>query len=84
MTMMPGMRMASPAPCVARPTAAQRQAAVRLVDASWSGASRFQSLAAAKAAGYRPITPVGAPVVHYLNFSSYLATLGGAPGPEHR
>jgi len=74
MQMAPGMRMASSVACDTRPTAAQRQAAVRLVDASWKGASKYRSLAAAKAAGYRPVTPAGLPVVHYLNVSFYLAT----------
>jgi len=72
MQMAPGMAMASTAACDARPTAAQQRAAVALVDASWRGASRFRSLAAAKAAGYRPVTPSGLPVVHYLNVSYYL------------
>jgi len=72
MQMPHGMRMASLAACDARPSAAQQEAAVRLVNASWRGAARFRSLAAAKAAGYRPITPVGLPVVHYLNVGYYL------------
>jgi len=72
MQMPPGMRMASSAACDARPSAGQQKAAVRLVNASWKGAARFRSLAAAKAAGYRPITPVGLPVVHYLNVGYYL------------
>ena len=72
MQMAPGMAMASSATCAARPTAAQQRAAVALVDASWRGARRFQSLTAAKTAGYRPITPSGLPVVHYLNVSYYL------------
>jgi hypothetical protein len=72
MQMPHGMRMASSAACDARPSAAQQKAAVRLVNASWKGASRFRSLAAARAAGYRPITPVGLPVVHYLNVGYYL------------
>ena len=72
MQMPHGMRMASSAACGARPSAAQQKAAVRLVDASWKGAARFRSLAAAKAAGYRPITPAGLPVVHYLNVGYYV------------
>jgi len=72
MQMPPGMKMASSAACDARPSAAQQKAAVRLVNASWKGAAKFRSLAAAKAAGYRPITPVGLPVVHYLNVGYYL------------
>jgi hypothetical protein len=79
MQMAPGMKMASSAVCDATPTAAQQKAAVSLVDASWKGAGRYRSLAAAKAAGYRPITPTGAPVVHYVNRAYYLATLMGGP-----
>lgn len=76
---MPGMRMASSAPCTAAPTASQQEAAVRLVNTAWKDASKYRSLAVAKAAGYRPITPVGAPVVHYLNVSYYRATVLGGP-----
>lgn len=79
MQMAPGMRMASPAMCSAAPTQAQRSAAVRLVNASWRDARRFRSLGVAKAAGYVPITPSGLPVVHYLNYQYYLATLRGGP-----
>lgn len=77
MQMAPGMKLASSAPCDTRPTASQERAAVRLVNASWKGASRYRSLAVARAAGYRPITPIGLPVVHYLNFSYYLAAMLG-------
>jgi hypothetical protein len=73
MQMPAGMRMASSTTCDAPPTAAQQKAAIRLVNASWKGATRFRHLAAAKAAGYRPITPAGLPVVHYLNVGYYLA-----------
>jgi len=79
MEMMVGMRMASSTPCTATPTAAQQRAAVSFVNTSWAGAKKYQSLAVAKAAGYRPITPVGAPVVHYLNPAYYRATLDGGP-----
>jgi hypothetical protein len=79
MQMAPGMRMASPVACTAPATAAQRQAAVRLVNASWRGAQKYRSLAVAQAAGYRPITPAGDPVVHYLNPAFYRATLLGGP-----
>jgi hypothetical protein len=79
MQMMPGMRMASSAPCAVIPTAAQQRAAVRFVDSSWQGAEKYRSLATARAAGYRPITPPGAPVVHYLNRAYYRATLRGGP-----
>ncbi|MDR2984809.1 MAG: hypothetical protein LBV34_08205 [Nocardiopsaceae bacterium] len=77
MEMAPGMAMASSATCDARPTPAQERAAVSLVDASWRGASRFQRLAAAKAAGYRPVTPPGLPVVHYINVAYYLGDAVG-------
>jgi hypothetical protein len=79
MQMMTGMRMASSVPCTVAPTAAQQKAAVSFVDASWRDAKKYQSLAVAKAAGYRPITPVGAPVVHYLNAAYYQATVRGGP-----
>ncbi len=79
MQMAAGMKMASSVPCTTVPTKAQQQAAVRLVDASWLQSRKYQSLAAARAAGYRPITPVGAPVVHYLSRSAYLATELGGP-----
>jgi hypothetical protein len=79
MQMPKGMAMASSAACTAAPTAQQQQAAVSLVNASWQGARKYQSLAAAKAAGYRPVTPTGARVVHYINPSYYRDTvLGGA------
>jgi hypothetical protein len=74
MQMPPGMQMASPTGCDSGPTAAQRKAAVKLVNSSWKGATKFRSLAVAEAAGYRPITPTGLPVVHYLNVSAYLTT----------
>ncbi len=79
MQMAAGMKMASSVPCVAPPTASQQKAAVSLVNASWRGAARYQSLAAAKAAGYRPITRVGAPVVHYVNVPYYRDILLGGP-----
>jgi hypothetical protein len=79
MQMADGMKMASSAPCVATPTAAQQRAAVTLVNTSWQDAKKYQSLAAAKAAGYVPITPAGRPVVHYMDKASYRATLLGGP-----
>jgi hypothetical protein len=77
--MAPGMTMASPVACTTSPTAAQQKAAVQLVDASWRGAQKYQSLATARAAGYLPITPSGLPVVHYLNPGFYRDTLLGGP-----
>ena len=63
-TMEPGMQMVTPN-CTASPTASQQSAAVTLVDQTVSAASRYQSLATAKADGYVPITPSGLPEVHY-------------------
>ena len=60
-------------------TTAQQAAEVQLVDRSWASAQPYRSLAAAKAAGYIPITPVGLPVVHYLNIKDYLAIGQGSP-----
>jgi hypothetical protein len=77
--MEPGMKMASPVACTASATEAQQRAAVQLVNASWRGAQQYRSLAAARAAGYRPITPSGLPVVHYLNPAFYRDTLLGGP-----
>jgi len=79
MQMAAGMKMASSAPCTATPTAKQRAAAVSLVNRSWAGAKKYQSLAVAKAAGYVPITPVGKPVVHYINPTYLGYVLHGAP-----
>jgi hypothetical protein len=76
---MPGMRMASSTPCDSQPSTAQQQAAVSFVDTSWQDAKKYQSLAAARAAGYVPLTPSGARVVHYINRASYLATVRGGP-----
>jgi hypothetical protein len=76
---MPGMKMASSAACSATPTTSQRKAAVSLVNTSWKGASKYRSLAVARAAGYRPITQPGEPVVHYFNPADYLATVKGGP-----
>ena len=79
MQMMTGMRMADPQACTATPTKAQEEAVVRMVNTSWNDAKKYQSLAVAKAAGYLPITPSGAPVVHYLNMAYYQAVLKGGP-----
>lgn len=67
-----GMQMVTPN-CSTEPTAAQETAAVSLVDQTVSAVAPLESLAVAKAAGYIPITPSGAPVVHYAN-PAYLAT----------
>jgi hypothetical protein len=78
MQMEPGMRMAGTM-CGAIPTARQRSATVKLVDATWRDARKFASLPAAQAAGYVAITPTWLPVVHYLNYQYYLATMRGGP-----
>ena len=68
----PGMQMVTPN-CMTEPTGAQQAAAVSLVDSTVSAVAPFENLAAAKAAGYIPITPSGASVVHYAN-PAYLAS----------
>lgn len=73
-----GMKMAGGA-CTRTPTAAQESATVRLVDTSWADAKKYQSLAAAKAAGFRAVTPSGRPVVHYIDAANYRATRRGGP-----
>jgi hypothetical protein len=69
-TMGAGMTMATPN-CTAQPTAAEQQAAVELVDRTVAAAAPYQSLAAAKAAGYVPVTPTGLRIVHYINPAVY-------------
>jgi hypothetical protein len=61
-----GMQMVTPN-CTTEPTSQQQSAAVSLVDQTVAALTPFESLAAAKAAGYVPITPSGATVVHYAN-----------------
>lgn len=79
MQVMTGMAMADPRPCTATPTKAQEAATVSMVNTSWNDAKKYQSLAVAKAAGYVPITPSGAMVVHYLNRAYYQEVLAGGP-----
>ena len=79
MQMMTGMAIADPRPCTATPTRAQEAATVAMVNTSWNDAKKYQSLAVAKAAGYVPITPSGASVVHYLNRAYYREVLAGGP-----
>jgi hypothetical protein len=71
-SVMTGMKMEQPG-CTAQPTAGQQQAAVRLVDQTVAAAEQYTSLAAAKAAGYEPVTPTGQRIVHYINPSIYRA-----------
>ena len=54
-SMAAGMKMAEPN-CTAQPTSAQQKAAVNLVDRTVAAAQKYTSLAAAKAAGYVPVT----------------------------
>jgi hypothetical protein len=69
-TMAAGMQMATP-DCTAQPTKAQQQAAVNLVDQTVNAVAPYSNLAAAKAAGYVPVTRSGRKVVHYINPSIY-------------
>jgi hypothetical protein len=69
-TMAAGMKMAEP-DCTAQPTAAQQQAAISLVNQTVAAAQKYTSLAAAKAAGYVPVTRSGARIVHYINPGYY-------------
>jgi hypothetical protein len=69
-TMAAGMEMATPN-CTAEPTVAQQKAAVNLVNQTVATAAPYKSLAAAKAAGYVPVTRPGQKVVHYINPSIY-------------
>lgn len=78
MQMEPGMKMAS-GPCTTAPTAAQQAATVNLVNTTWNDDTKYQSLAAAQAAGFRPVTPTGRPVVHYISPANYRATASGGP-----
>jgi hypothetical protein len=78
-TMAAGMKMAEPN-CTAQPTAAQQQAAVTLVNQTVASAQKYTSLAAAKAAGYVPVTPSGARIVHYINPAFYRS--GAALNPN--
>jgi hypothetical protein len=68
-----GMKMAEPN-CTARPTAAQQKAAIDLVDQTVAAAQKYTSLGAAKAAGFVPVTPSGARIVHYINPAYYRAS----------
>ncbi len=65
-----GMKLMDPS-CTTQPTAAQQQAAETLVDQTVSAVSSYRSLAAAKAAGYVPLTPTGQRQVHYINPSIF-------------
>jgi hypothetical protein len=78
-----GMEMTEPN-CTAQPTAAQQQAAIAFVNQTVAAARKYANLNAAKAAGYVPVTPTGARIVHYINPSVYrsLRTSGTVLDPE--
>ncbi|HEX4127985.1 MAG TPA: hypothetical protein VHX67_10440 [Acidimicrobiales bacterium] len=78
-TTMTGMKMAEPN-CTSQPTAAQRQAAVDLVNETVAAAQKYTSLAAAKAEGYVPVTPTGKRIVHYISPSIYHSGQALNPG----
>jgi hypothetical protein len=78
-TMGAGMKMAEPN-CTAQPTTAQQHAAVRLVNRTVASARKYTSLTAAQAAGYVPVTPSGARIVHYINPAFYRS--GGVLDPN--
>ena len=70
-SMAAGMQMATP-DCTTPPTKAQQQAAILdLVDQTVQAVAPYSSLAAAKAAGYVPVTRSGRKIVHYINPSIY-------------
>jgi hypothetical protein len=64
-----------------RATAAEKAAAQLLLEQTKLGTQRFAALQAAIADGYRAVTPVDAPIVHYVN-PAYLVT-GDTLNPEH-
>ena len=66
--MQQGMSMV-PASCMSAPTTAQQKAAVAFVNQTVAAVTPYESLDAAKAAGYVPVTPTGQRVVHYINYS---------------
>jgi hypothetical protein len=78
-TMATGMTMAEPN-CTAQPTSKQQHAAVTLVDETVAAAQKYTSLSAAQAAGYVPVTPSGARIVHYINPDYYRT--GGVLDPN--
>ena len=57
--------------CTGQPTVAQQKAAIAPVDQTVPPAAPCKSLAAAKAAGYVPVTPTGQKIVHDINPSLY-------------
>jgi hypothetical protein len=64
-----------------RATAAEQAAAQLLLEQTKLGTERFANLQAALSDGYRAVTPLDAPIVHYVN-PAYLVT-GSTLNPEH-
>jgi len=62
-------------------TAAEKAAAQLLLDQTKLGTQRFTDLRAATTDGYKAVTPLDAPIVHYVN-PAYLVT-GSTLNPEH-
>jgi hypothetical protein len=62
-------------------TTAEKAAAQLLLEQTKLGTQKFTSLPAAQADGYRAVTPVDEPIVHYIN-PAYLVT-GDTLNPEH-
>ncbi len=77
MMMDPGMEMVTPN-CTAMPTADQQAAALTLVNTTVADVAPYKSLSYAKAHGYFAVTPVGLPIVHYMNLSYLSTTLNPA------
>jgi hypothetical protein len=69
-SMMTGMKMVEP-DCTAQPNIDQQRTAVSLVNETVQMTQKYTSLAAAKAAGYIPVTPSGQRIVHYINPTIY-------------
>ena len=61
-----GHAMQTPS-CTKRPTGAQVEAAMQVVQTTSSAVAKYKDLSVAKADGYAPITDPSYPVVHYLN-----------------
>jgi hypothetical protein len=65
----------------AKATTAEKAAAQLLLEQTKLGTAKFADLPAAEADGYKAVTPVDEPIVHYIN-PAYLVT-GDTLNPEH-
>ena len=65
----------------ANATPGEKAAAQLLLDQTKLGTQRFQDLQAAQTDGYKAVTPVGEPIVHFVN-PAYLVK-GDTLNPEH-